>query len=276
MQKPKKRSALRARLGMFYYSTRRKLKWIGMRHHFATSRMSERLPFLQFSHRTILLRKLKDVDMILQHNKITNLKLAAEKIDGVVLYPGQIFSFWYLVGKTSAKKGYKEGMVLKSGKVDKGIGGGLCQMTNLIYWMTLHTPLTVIERHRHGYDVFPDSGRTQPFASGATCYYPHLDLMIRNDTDRPFQLCLFVDEEHLNGMWLSDAEPLHRYEIHERNHEMRNEFWGGYSRHNELYRQVFDMDGRFLKEEFVTANSAIMMYAPFLAAAESDHSGYDK
>ena len=247
-----------------------------MRRSFATRRQSESLPYAQFSHRTILLRKLKDVDMILQYNKITNLRLAAAKIDGVVLYPGQTFSFWYLVGKTSAKKGYKEGMVLKCGRVDKGIGGGLCQMTNLIYWMTLHTPLTVIERHRHGFDVFPDSGRTQPFASGATCYYPHLDLMIRNDTDRPFQLRLFVDEEYLNGMWLSDAQPLHRYEIHERNHEMRNEFWGGYSRHNELYRQVFDLEGNFLKEEFVTANSAIMMYAPFLAAPESDHSGYDK
>ena len=276
MQKPKKRSRLRAKLGMVYYTYLRKLKWLTMRSSFATKRQNESLPCLQFAHRTILLRKLKDVDMVLQYNKITNLRLAAEKIDGVVIYPGEIFSFWYLVGKTSAKKGYKEGMVLKSGKVDKGIGGGLCQMTNLIYWLTLHTPLTVIERHRHGFDVFPDSGRTQPFASGATCYYPHLDLMIRNDTNRPFQLRLWLDEECLNGTWLSDAEPLHRYEIHERNHEMRNEFWGGYSRHNELYRQVFDLEGRLLKEEFITANSAIMMYAPFLAAPESDHSGYDK
>ena len=62
-----------------------------------------------------------------------------------------------------------EGMILRNGRVASGVGGGLCQMTNLLYWMTLHTPLTVTERWRHGYDVFPDSNRTQPFGSGATC-----------------------------------------------------------------------------------------------------------
>lgn len=275
MEKPKKRSKLRAKCGVMYYTAKRRAKWLTMRKYFAKERKGEPLPCLQFTHRTPLLRKLRDVDMVLQYNKITNLKLAVEKINGVVIKPGQIFSFWYLVGKTSAKKGYKEGMILKSGRVDKGIGGGMCQMTNLIYWMTLHTPLTVIERHRHGYDVFPDSGRTQPFASGATCFYPHLDLMIRNDTDRPYQLVVQVGEEYLTGAWLSTKDPDCYYEIHERNHEMRAEFWGGYSRHNELYRQKFDLEGRFLSEDFITANDAIMMYPPFLAA-ENDHSTYDK
>jgi vancomycin resistance protein VanW len=213
--------------------------------------------------------------MVLQYNKITNLKLAAEKINGIVVKPGEIFSFWYLVGKTSAGKGYKEGMILKGGKIDKGIGGGMCQMTNLIYWMTLHTPLTVIERHRHGYDVFPDAGRTQPFASGATCFYPHLDLMIKNETDRPYQLVVEVGQEYLTGAWLSVQHPDCYYEIIEKNHEMRAEFWGGYSRHNEIYRHTFDLEGRFLLEELITVNDAIMMYPPFLAA-ENDHTEYDR
>ncbi len=275
MKEPKKRSKLRAKCGMLYYKTLRKVKWVRMRKQFAKERNNEILPCLQFTHRTPLLRKLRDVDMVLQYNKITNLKLAAQKVNGIVLKPGEVFSFWYLVGKTSAKKGYKEGMILKSGKIDKGIGGGLCQMTNLIYWMTLHTPLTVIERHRHGYDVFPDSGRTQPFASGATCFYPHLDLMIKNETDCPYQLILEVGEEYLTGAWMSDVPPSCYYEIHERNHEIRAEFWGGYSRHNQLYRKTFDLNGHFLKEEFVVENSAIMMYPPFLAA-ENNHDVYDK
>lgn len=283
MNKPIKRSKLRAACGMLYYKTKRKLLWLRMRKKFATERSQEPLPELQFTHKTPLLRKLKDVDMYLQYNKITNLKLAAAKIDGVVVKPGQTFSFWYLVGKTSAKKGYKEGLVLSNGRVGKGIGGGLCQMTNLIYWMTLHTPLTVTERYRHGYDVFPDSNRTQPFASGATCYYPHLDLMIRNDTDIPFQLLVNVGEEYLTGEWRSVEPPLFKYEIVEKNHEMRQEFWGGYSRHNELYREVYTRDGEFVREEFVVANSAIMMYRPFLTGpdgkgtcGEDDHSKYDR
>ena len=226
MEKPKKRSLLRAKCGMFYYKTKRKMLWLRMRGKFAVKRSCESLPYLQFTHRTPLLRKLRDVDLELQYNKVTNLKLAAAKVDGVTVYPGQTFSFWYLVGKTSAKKGYKEGMILKNGTVQRGIGGGMCQMTNLIYWMTLHTPLTVTERYRHGYDVFPDSGRTQPFASGATCFYPHLDLMIRNDTDRPYQLRIEVGEEYLIGQWRSTEEPRYTYEIVEKNHRMDQELWG--------------------------------------------------
>ncbi|MEI3305467.1 MAG: VanW family protein [Dysosmobacter sp.] len=69
--------------------------------------------------------------------------------------------------------------------------------------MTLHTPLTVVERYRHSHDVFPDANRTQPFGSGATCAYPHRDLMIRNDTQQPFQLCLRVGRP----IWKAPGEP---------------------------------------------------------------------
>ena len=49
------------------------------------------------------------------------------------------------------------------GEVKTSIGGGICQLANLLYWMALHTPLEVIERHHHSFDPFPDSGRTLPF-----------------------------------------------------------------------------------------------------------------
>ncbi len=264
MEKPIKRSVFRSKCGVLYYTLRRKLKWLTMRGEFARERNDELLSCSIFSHKTPLLRKLKDVDMILQYNKITNLKLAAERINKTVIKPGQTFSFWYLVGNTTAKKGYKEGMILRGGLVDKGIGGGMCQMTNLIYWMTLHTPLTVVERHRHGYDVFPDSNRTQPFASGATCFYPHLDLMIKNETNHPFQLRIEVGKEFLKGEWLSDA-PLERtYKVEERNHLMQHEFWGGYTRHNEIWRRAYDLAENEIGEDFITENHAIMMYTPFL------------
>lgn len=51
------------------------------------------------------------------------------------------------------------------------------------------TPLTVVERYRHSHDVFPDANRTQPSGSGATCAYPHRDLMIRNDTEHRLSNC---------------------------------------------------------------------------------------
>ncbi len=160
-----------------------------------------------------------------QDNK---LKIAAKKLNGVLLRPGEVFSYWKLI------------------------------------WMTIHTPLTVVERHRHGYDVFPDSNRTQPFGSGATCFYPHGDLMIQNNTEDTYQLIVHVGAEHLEGEWRVTSPPEYRYEVIERNHEMRGEYWGGYSRHNEIYQQQYDLDGRLLNDVLVVQNSAIMMYSPFL------------
>ena len=154
-------------------------------------------------------------------------------------------------------------MVLFLGRIGGDIGGGLCQLSNLIFWMTLHTPLTVVERYRHSHDVFPDANRTQPFGSGATCAYPHRDLMIRNDTEYDFQLCLHVGETRLEGEWRAVRPAILHYEIVEKNHRMDRGPWGGYVRHNELYRRVWNQN-EYLGEEFLTANDAIMMYEPLL------------
>lgn len=88
--------------------------------------------------------------------------------------------------------------------------------------------------------------------------------MIRNDTNEDFQLRIHVGEKNLEGEWRSTGQRDFRYEVIERNHEMKCEFWGGYSRHNELYREIYDLDDNFIKEEFIVANEAIMMYSPFL------------
>lgn len=261
---PKRRSRLRSRLGSLWYGSLRRLLWVRMAPSFARERSKERLPCLQFAHATPLLRQLKDVDMALQRSKVTNLKLAAERLDGILIRPGETFSYWRCVGNPCRRRGFVEGMVLRGGKVCSGVGGGLCQMSNLIYWMALHTPLTVVERHHHGYDVFPDANRTQPFGSGATCAYPHADLMLRNDTDETFQLTVRVGERDLEGSILGETPPAFRYEIVERDGEMRSEYWGGCTRHNRIVRRVFDMDGQLLWEENAAENHAVMMYSPFL------------
>ena len=263
-ERPKQRSKLRMKAGRAYYSLLRYVHW----HRsgpFAKEHLHTRLPEVQFQHATPLLRQLKGLEMTLQYNKVTNLRLACTKVNGIILHPGETFSYWKTIGNPTARKGYLPGMVLVNGKVTSGIGGGLCQMSNLIYWMTLHTPLTIIERHHHGYDVFPDSNRTQPFGSGATCFYPYGDLMIRNGTDRDFQLCIQVGKDDLSGEWLSTLSPNERHGIIEKNHYFRGEYWGGFTRHNELWREVSDLNGNYLREEFITENHALMMYDPLLS-----------
>lgn len=257
------RSGLRARLGMFAYGLLRRISWLINSIRFA-SQHTEALPHLQYHHQTPLLRQLKDIEMKYQYNKITNLKIAAKKLDGIVIHPREVFSYWYLIGNPTKRKGYLEGMVLHNGHVHHGIGGGLCQLSNLIYWTALHSPLTVMERHRHGYDVFPDSDRSQPFGSGATCCYPHIDLMLQNNTPNDFLLSIKVGDEFLSCAWRTNAQPLCQYEIVEKNHRMIAEYWGGYTRSNQLYRRTLDFNGNMLQEEKVTENNAIMMYAPYI------------
>lgn len=204
--------------------------------------------------------------MYLQHNKITNLRLAVKKINPIILYPGEVFSFWRLVGKPTKRKGYLDGITLFYGTFKPGIGGGLCQLSNLIYWMALHTPLTVVERYRHSFDVFPDSNRTQPFGSGATCIYNYRDLAIKNETTQPFLLKLEVTDTDLRGSICSMVSPSFNYRVYEREHRIEHEYWGGYSRHNVLYRKVYDQSGAEIADEYLTENHALMMYQPFLEA----------
>lgn len=263
---PVKRGRVRLRLGRAYFTLRRHLYLALGGFHFARQR-SERdvpTPFQCCEHSTPLLRRLRDVDMCLQYNKIVNLRLATPRIDGVVLMPGETLSYWRMIGKPTYRKGYRDGMVLFCGTYRAGVGGGLCQLSNLIYWLTLHTPLTVVERYRHSYDVFPDANRTQPFGSGATCVYNYRDLMIRNDTPHAFRLRLWLDDERLHGCWLSDARPCLRYEVYERAHRYIQEAPGVYSRNNEIWRRIYDAEGALISDALITANHALMMYAPLI------------
>ena len=206
-KRPKQRSKMRMAVGKTYYSFLRYISWY-CSGPFAKEHSSSVLPEVQFQHATPLLRHLSGLEMQLQYNKVTNLRLACAQINGIILHPRETFSYWKTLEKPTVRKGYLPGMVLVNGKVAAGIGGGLRQLSILIYWMTLHTPLKVVERHHHGYDVFPHSNRTQPFGSGATCFYPYGDLMIHNDTNREFQLCVWVGKEHLFGEWRSQSRQM--------------------------------------------------------------------
>ena len=228
------------------------------------------LPNIAFEHKTPLLRKLKDVDMWLQYNKVENLNLAVKRLNGIVIRPGETFSYWRLIGRPTKRKGYKEGMVLYYGSFKSGIGGGLCQLSNLIYWMTLHTPLKVVERYRHSYDVFPDINRTQPFGSGATCVYNYRDLQIYNDTNEDYQLHIDLDEEYLHGEWRTTEEPETVYKVYENKHWITHEFWGGYVRNNIIHRKTMDRAGIELRDEYISENHAIMMYSPLLSQGNSE------
>lgn len=263
--KPIKRSKFRIYLGTKYYRLKRRIEWLTNDKVYASTIEGKFYPYKLKKHKTVLRRELKDVDMWYQENKIINLEIALKKINGIIIRPGETFSYWKLIGQTSKRKGYKDGMILHYGKFKSGSGGGLCQLSNLIYWITLHTPLSVTERHRHSYDVFPDSNRTQPFGSGATCAYNYLDLQIKNNVNNTFQLCLYLTDTHLVGQWHAIKPENMTYEVYEKDHRITHEHWGGYIRHNTIYRKVFSGLGDQIDDEYITENHALMMYNPLLS-----------
>jgi vancomycin resistance protein VanW len=264
----RRRSQLRIHLGWAAYNILRSVQWFIKRKSYLSvksreSRGGDQYPHLIVTHKTPLVRRLKDTDMAMQENKIHNLRLAVEKMDGIVLYPGQVFSYWKLIGPPMAYRGFKKGMVLVNGTVQSKTGGGLCQLSNLIYWMTLHTPLIVTERFRHSYDVFPDQNRTQPFGSGATCVYKYRDLQIKNEYMEPFKLSLALRDGYLWGGWYSAVPKELDYEVYEKRHWISQGGAGTYIRNNILFRKCF-CRGQLMEDRYITENHALMMYSPLL------------
>lgn len=245
-----------------FHQAKRRVAWMRNR-SIVLHRQKISLPIRLFKHQSPLIRKLGNVDMRLQQNKITNLRLAAACLDGAVIRPGETFSLWRLIGKPTAKRGFIEGLLISQGKPISGIGGGLCQMANLLHWIFLHSPLMITERHHHSIDLFPDSGRTLPFGTGATIFYNYFDLQAHNPTDQTFQLRVWLDDEHLKGELLSDSDSPFRYSIIEREHAFERDEQGQYWRKNKIYRETRESaTGKILGEELIMDNRSRVAYEP--------------
>jgi len=241
----------------------RRLKWWFGGQKFAKERLRENLPFRVYKHQSVLIRKLGVSDLTLQYNKVTNLRLALERINGIIIKPGETFSFCYLTGRPTKRKGYLRGMMLTNGEATEGIGGGLCQISNLIHWLCLHSPLTVSERHHHSYDPFPDEGRVVPFGSGATIVYNYRDYQFTNNTPYTFQLLFWLDEKCINGDLRINEDLPYTYHVFEKNHlflKKGEEFY----RTNELWRKKVKKigSGDILDTEFLQKNFSRVMYIP--------------
>jgi vancomycin resistance protein VanW len=209
-------------------------------------------------HKSVLRRRLGNSDPELQENKIINLKQAIDKLNGVIIEPGKIFSFWTIIGKPSYRKGYVDGMLLSNGRIIKGLGGGLCQLSNFLYWIFLHIPMETIERNHHSMDVFPDSGRVLPFGSGATVLYNFIDLKIKNTLKYPIQLKIWLTEKCLQGQIVCPEPIREKIHIFERNHffiKSNNDYF----RYNEIYKET-KINGTIVNIEEVTQNFSPVLY----------------
>lgn len=127
-------------------------------------------------------------DLESDENRNTNLRLACEAINGLIIYPGEAFSYNAALGERTEEKGYKPGPSYAGGETVYTIGGGICQVSSALYYCTLIADLDIIERTSHGYMT-----AYMPLGMDAAVSWGTLDFMFRNNTRYPIKIEAIAD-----------------------------------------------------------------------------------
>lgn len=118
-----------------------------------------------------------------EENRDTNLRLACEAINGMILYPGDVFSYNDALGQRTAEKGYKPGPSYSGNDTVYTLGGGICQVSTALYYSTLVADLEIISRDNHGF--LPAYA---VYGMDAVVSWGTLDFMFRNNTNYPIRI----------------------------------------------------------------------------------------
>ena len=120
-------------------------------------------------------------------DRTTNLRLAANKINGKVLMPGEVFSYNGVVGARTIAAGYKNAAIYQNGQVVDGIGGGICQISSTLFNAALFANLEIVELHNHQFvPSYVTAGRD------ATVVYGVKDFKFKNTRNYPIKIACSV------------------------------------------------------------------------------------
>ncbi len=120
-------------------------------------------------------------------NRNTNLKLACKALNGVLIRPGETFSYNATLGERTTAKGYKPAGAYAGGKNVETVGGGICQVSSTLYYACLKADLEIVERTCHGFTV-----SYMPYGMDATVSWGTLDYKFRNNTEYPIRIEAWV------------------------------------------------------------------------------------
>jgi vancomycin resistance protein YoaR len=132
--------------------------------------------FVAGESRTPLWSDVRAAEAEYQRGKVHNLRIAVQALDGTLLLPGRVFSFWVQIGRATKSRGYVNGRMLQQGCMVPAVGGGLCQLSNGLYDVALQTGCEIVERHAHSRAV-PGSAAAE--GRDATVAWNHVDLRFR-------------------------------------------------------------------------------------------------
>lgn len=225
----------------------------------------EALPWRVVERSSPLRRETIGYGEALQAGKERNVALAASLLDGIVLAAGGKLSWRDEVGPPLASRGFVPGPELHEGELCEGLGGGACQVANLLLYLAVHAGLEVLERHRHAFDLFPDDHRDVPFGLGATVFWPHRDLVLRNPHPYAVHLHLGVQTEAgrklLRGVLTAERQPEARWEVIERDHRYETTADGVF-RCNTLVRVRHSTDGRRTEQPLASHRARVLYAVP--------------
>ncbi len=128
-------------------------------------------------------------------SRIHNIKLASSKLNGLLIPPGEIFSFNQALGEVSLSTGYKEAYIIRDGRTVLGDGGGVCQVSTTLFRAALDAGLPIVERKAHAYRVSYYE-QNSPVGLDATVFSPTADLKIKNDTPVHLLIQTSVDNQN--------------------------------------------------------------------------------
>jgi len=120
----------------------------------------------------------------------TNVRLSSQLINGMILNPGDVFSFNRRVGQRTAARGFQSGIGFIAGRTEQMLGGGICQVSSTLYMAALRGNMEIVERHQHGFRV-----AYSPLSQDAAIFWGSLDFRFRNTSPYPIRLVV----EHPNS-----------------------------------------------------------------------------
>jgi len=144
-----------------------------------------------FEHFSSLSQEIKKNETY--ESKLYNFSIASQKINRYVIKPNAIFSFWRIIGNPN--KLFRNGRTIQNGKIIDDVGGGLCQVSGIIYYISLISGLKILERHNHSVDIYNDETRFCPLGTDATVVYGYKDLRILNTNSYPIKFELEIKDK---------------------------------------------------------------------------------
>lgn len=121
-----------------------------------------------------------------------NVKLSADSINGIILNPGDVFSYNETVGQRTYERGYRDASVYTSDGIEDQLGGGICQTSSTLYMNVIRAGLEIVERQNHAYTVI-----YAPLGEDATVYWGSIDFKFSNNQKFPVKIEAYQEQDYV-------------------------------------------------------------------------------